>query len=255
MSHLVVVPQATPDPAPRPVRPRAWTGRRAVFASVGVVSALVLLNVLRHVLPAGTLWFAVGGTVALLAIARWSGLTWSQLGLSRDRVRCGLLWGGAAVLAVAAVYLVGLLVPVTRAAFLDARYQLEASDALLTAFLVIPVGTVLVEEVAFRSVLWGMLARHMTTMRTLLVSSTLFGVWHVLPSLDFAASRGLGDGIPGTTATVLVVLGTVAFTAIGGAVTGELRRRSGSVLASAGMHWATNALGVLFGLVAWQLVT
>jgi uncharacterized protein len=36
-------------------------------------------------------------------------------------------------------------------------------------------------------------------------------------------------------------------------VFGQLRRRSGSVLASAGAHWATNALGVLFGLLAWRL--
>jgi uncharacterized protein len=36
-------------------------------------------------------------------------------------------------------------------------------------------------------------------------------------------------------------------------VFGELRRRSGSVLASAGAHWATNALGVLVGLMAWRL--
>jgi membrane protease YdiL (CAAX protease family) len=40
---------------------------------------------------------------------------------------------------------------------------------------------------------------------------------------------------------------------IGGLVFGELRRRSGSVLAGVGAHWATNALGVLFGLVAWHL--
>jgi membrane protease YdiL (CAAX protease family) len=53
---------------------------------------------------------------------------------------------------------------------------------------------------------------------------------------------------------VLVVVGTVVFTALGGAVAGELRRRSGSLLASAGMHWATNGLGVLFGLMAWQFV-
>jgi membrane protease YdiL (CAAX protease family) len=53
---------------------------------------------------------------------------------------------------------------------------------------------------------------------------------------------------------VLIVLGTVAFTALGGVIAGELRRRSGSVLASAGMHWATNALGVLFALGAWHLV-
>jgi membrane protease YdiL (CAAX protease family) len=51
----------------------------------------------------------------------------------------------------------------------------------------------------------------------------------------------------------VVVPGSVALTTIGGLVFGELRRRSGSVLASAGAHWAFNALGVLFGLVAWRL--
>jgi len=54
-------------------------------------------------------------------------------------------------------------------------------------------------------------------------------------------------------AAFLAVVGTVVLTTIGGFVFGELRRRSGSVLASAGAHWATNALGVLFGLVAWHL--
>jgi membrane protease YdiL (CAAX protease family) len=125
----------------------------------------------------------------------------------------------------------------------------------MTAFVVIPFGTVLLEEVAFRSVLWGMLSRHMTTWRVILVSSSLFGMWHVLPSLDFAsANQGLSQAVPQPGAAIaLVVLGTVAFTAVGGVVAGELRRRSGSILASAGMHWATNALGVLFGLVAWRL--
>jgi hypothetical protein len=33
----------------------------------------------------------------------------------------------------------------------------------------------------------------------------------------------------------------------------ELRRRSGSLFASVGMHRATNAIGVLFGVVAWRL--
>jgi membrane protease YdiL (CAAX protease family) len=44
------------------------------------------------------------------------------------------------------------------------------------------------------------------------------------------------------------VAGTVALTTMGGLVFGELRRRSGSVLAGAGAHWATNGLGVLFGV-------
>lgn len=219
-----------------------------------VVTALAVLNVVNYLVPSVAVLLGVAATVALLALARASGLSWSHLGLSRARIRSGVLWGGGAILAVGAVYLAGVLMPATRTAFLDARYQLEVSDALRTAFLVIPLGTVLLEEIAFRSVLWGMLKRHMSTGWVLLVSSVLFGLWHVLPSLDFASARGLSDLGAGGTATLLVVLGTVGFTAAGGVVAGELRRRSGSVLASAGMHWATNALGVLFGVVAWRLV-
>jgi cbb3-type cytochrome oxidase subunit 1 len=84
----------------------------------------------------------------------------------------------------------------------------------------------------------------------------LGGLWHVLPSLDFAnGNQALNDAATGDRlrSTLLVTLGTVAFTALGGVVAGELRRRSDSVLASAGMHWATNGLGVVFGLFAWRL--
>jgi len=154
----------------------------------------------------------------------------------------------------AAVYLAGVLLPLTRTAFLDARYHLGVNGALLTAFVVIPVTTILFEEVAFRSVLWGMLARHTKTWRVLLISSALFGLWHVLPSVHAAAANhGIGDAVRGAGAGVLAAAGIVALTVIGGVVAGELRRRSGSVLASAGMHWATNSLGVLFGMFAWRL--
>jgi membrane protease YdiL (CAAX protease family) len=88
-------------------------------------------------------------------------------------------------------------------------------------------------------------------------TSALFGLWHVLPALGMAtANRAVGVAVrsAGGAATLLIVVGTVLFTAAGGLVAGELRRRSGSVLASAGMHWATNGLGVLFGLLAWHLV-
>jgi membrane protease YdiL (CAAX protease family) len=81
----------------------------------------------------------------------------------------------------------------------------------------------------------------------------LFGLWHVIPSLHVAGTnRGVSDAVGGA-GNPLAVVGTVVLTTIGGLVFGELRRRSGSVLASAGAHWATNALGVLFGLVAWHL--
>ena len=228
----------------------------ALIATGLVVAALATVNIAQHLLSSTT-WLGPVVAVALLAFARWNGLSWSQLGLHRDRLRSGLSWGLGAVGLVALVYLVGVFVPLTRPAFLDARYHLGLHGALFAAFVVIPLGTILLEEVAFRSVLWGMLARHATTWRVLLISSALFGLWHILPSLHVAtANQGIGDAVVGAgrAAGVLVIAGIVIFTALGGVVAGELRRRSGSVLASAGMHWATNSLGVLFGLVAWRLV-
>jgi CAAX protease family protein len=234
-----------------------WGRRAAVLGSLAVVAAIIGLNLALHLVPGAGLGLSVAAAAVLLLFARASGLSWTQLGLGRAHLRSGALWGGAVVLLVGTAYLVAVLLPSTRTAFLDERYRFGVSEALLTAFIVIPLGTILLEEVAFRSVLWGMLSRHMGTWRVLLVSSSLFGLWHVFPSLSFAsANQAFSDIVPtsGVATTVLAVVGTVLFTGLGGMVAGELRRRSGSVLASAGMHWATNSLGVLFGLVAWRLV-
>src|SRR5690606_13056202 len=132
--------------------------------------------------------------------------------------------------------------PATRAAFLDARYDLPTRDALITALVVIPLGTVFVEEVAFRGVLQGLLTQHRGVGWGLGVSSALFGFWHVLPSLGLVevnpAIRAIAGDSP--TAQALVVAGVVAFTTIAGLLLAELRRRSGSLLASGGLHWAVN---------------
>jgi membrane protease YdiL (CAAX protease family) len=244
---------------------RVVTGRRsahtrrqtAVLGTTLVVAALAVLNVAKHVLPGSGVTLSVAAAHALVAFARWTGLSWEQLGLGRDRLRPGAVWAGAAVGVVAAVYLLGVLLPATREAFLDPRYHMGASQAAVTAFVLIPLRTVLLEEVAFRSVLWGMLSRHMSSWAVVAVSSALFGLGHVLPSLSYASAHpGLDPwSETGALTTALVALGTVLFTAAGGVVAGELRRRSGSVVASVGMHWATNGLGVLFGLAAWRLVT
>jgi uncharacterized protein len=227
---------------------------RAVVSTAVVLCALVVMNLAEHVWHVGW-WMAPVAVVGLLAFARWTGLSWAQLGLAGGRWRAGLLWGLGAVAVVAVVYVVGMLLPATRSAFLDSRTHLGMSGALMSALVVIPVTTVLLEEVAFRSVLWGVLSRHTGGLRTLLISSALFGLWHLLPAFHMQGmNRGVGHAVgrAGGFATLLVVLGTVALTAAGGLVAGELRRRSGSLLASMGMHWATNGLGVLFGVFAWR---
>lgn len=237
--------------AVRPASPRRWDPR---LASGAAVAALAGLNVLNN-LAEPPWWVRPPEAVALLVFGRACGLGWGQLGLGRDHLAAGCRWGLGAAGVVGAVYAVGVLLPLTRPAFQDSRYHLPLPGVLRTAFLVIPLGTVLAEEIAFRGVLWALLGRHLPPARVLVSTSALFGLWHVLPSLHLAAANpAVSDATGGGGAAAAVaVVGTVVVTALGGLVFGALRRRSGSVLAPTGAHWATNALGVLFGALAWRL--
>jgi uncharacterized protein len=234
----------------RPVR------RTVLVTSGAVIIALAVLNVLFHELPGADFWLGLPCAAGLLALSRGIGLGWNELGLSRDRLKPGAIWAAAAILAVASVYAFAVLIPATRRAFLDSRYHVGVGDAFTTAFVRIPFGTIVFEEIAFRGVLWALFARLMSARYVVLATAGLFGLWHVLPSLHLAAANaGVADAVGGTGggASAWAVIGAVGVTTVGGVVFGEARRRSGSLLASAGLHWATNGLGVLFGLAAWHL--
>lgn len=215
-----------------------------ILAAVNVVD----IRVAHASLVAGPLTAA-----GLIAIARLAGLSWRDLGLGPGTWRPGLRWASIEIALVALVLAAGAALPATRNAFRDSRYHLGWGDALLTAFVLIPVGTVLLEEVAFRGVLWGLLRQAHGTTTATIGSSALFGLWHVLPSLSLATDNAaIGGAVgKGRSAQVLTELGTVAFTALAGVVFCELRRRSGSILASAGLHWAVNGLSVLAAAAVW----
>ena len=121
--------------------------------------------------------------------------------------------------------------------------------------MVIPLGTVLFEEVAFRGVLWGLLAHDFGVLVATMVSACLFGVWHVLPAMDLGRTHTSvrGPTTAGRRRVIITVLGTIAFTTIAGIIFAELRRRSGSLVAPIGLHWATNGLGVLAAARVWAI--
>ncbi|MGN6130877.1 MAG: CPBP family intramembrane glutamic endopeptidase [Nocardioidaceae bacterium] len=219
--------------------------------TITVVAALVVLNAAQDRLPARSVVPFVLAAGLLVAHARRRGLDWDELGLSPQRWGAGARWGGSAAAAVAAVWTAGVALPPTRAAFVDPRHEGSLREVLGTALVVVPLRTVLVEEVAFRSVLWGVLGRHTSDDTRRVVASASFGLWHVVPALRFAAARGVPPSDVRRTAGI--VLGTVAVTGAAGAVLGELRRRSRSVLAAAALHWAANGLGVLGGVAARRL--
>jgi membrane protease YdiL (CAAX protease family) len=116
---------------------------------------------------------------------------------------------------------------------------------------------VLLEEVAFRGVLWGLLRRARGTATATVVSSLLFGLWHALPSLGLASANQAISGTVGTgrSGELVTVLATIAFTGLAGVVFCELRRRSGSLLAPAGLHWSVNGFAVLASAAVWAWAT
>ena len=65
----------------------------------------------------------------------------------------------------------------------------------------VPLGTVLLEEVVFRSVLLGLLTSMYGTVAGVLGSAFLFGLWHILPALEMHDSHSLtsqlGSGLGG----------------------------------------------------------
>jgi membrane protease YdiL (CAAX protease family) len=228
--------------------PEVTDRRRLALLFPAVVLVLAAVNVADKYGPHHT-GLVAGPLVAvmLVLIARRSGLSWRDLGMSRHTLIPGLKYAVGAVLAVAVVYAIGIALPLTRPAFQDVRYHLHPGAALITAFIVVPLGTVLLEEVAFRGVLLGLVNRHRGAAWASITSSVLFGFWHILPSLRLnSANQAVGSAVgAGMTGRVLAVAGAVAFTATAGLLLCELRRRSGSLLAAAALHWATNGLGLL----------
>jgi uncharacterized protein len=227
------------------------------LAAVVTIVILAAVNVVDVRVPHAALVVGPACAALLLWLARLAGLSWAELGLGPGTWRPGLRWAGAEIAIVAAVLAAGAALPLTREAFRDNRYHLDLAQALLTAFVLIPLGTVLLEEVAFRGVLWGLVRRLRGTAAATAVSSALFGLWHVLPSLGLTTDNEAIGGAVGTgrSAQAVAVLGTVLFTAASGVVFCELRRRSGSLLASAGLHWATNGLSVLASAAVWAWAT
>jgi len=226
---------------------------RVDWAVAVVIAVLACVNVIDARVAHASLVLGPAAAAGLLAIARWAGLSWQELGLGGGTWRRGLIWASGAIAAVAVVLAAGAALPLTRGAFRDTRYHLGWGHVLLTAFVLIPLGTVLFEEVAFRGVLWGLLRRRRGTRAATAVSSALFGLWHVLPSLGLATDNEAVGTIlgRGTAGQAVSVLGTVLFTGLAGVVFCELRRRSGSVLAPAGLHGAANGLGVLAAASVW----
>ena len=221
-----------------------------------VIVVLIAFNIVNNrIAPQGhyLLW-AFGGSFGLLAIGLLDGNSWTNMGLGWSYLVPGFLWGVGCIIVVTVGYLVAATFRRWLNAMQDERVaELSGPRLMFQALVEVPFGTVLFEEIAFRAVLFSMLARRFGVVWAIIISAVLFGLWHVLPSIGtHEQSAALGSVVgKGRRGNILAVVLTVITTTIAGVVFAGLRLVSGSVIAPMGLHWATNGMGYFF---SWTVI-
>jgi len=220
-----------------------------------VIVVLVLTNLVAHfTTPWASVATVPAAAVGLVALLRFNGLGWAELGLGRDHWKSGVAYALGAIALVVMVIAVRVLLPLTRPMFMNNHYA-TISGALVASMIIIPLQTVIPEELAFRGVLHGALNRAWGFRGVALAGSLMFGLWHIATSLGLTSSnvgftRLFGGGVLGMLAGVTLA---VTATAVAGFVFSWLRRRSGSLIAPIALHWSLNGLGALAAALVWHL--
>ena len=220
-----------------------------------VVVVLVLTNLVAHfTTPWASVATVPAAAIGLVVLLRFNGLGWAELGLGRDHWKSGAAYALGAIALVVTVIAVCVLLPLTRPMFMNNHYA-TISGALVASMIIIPLQTVIPEELAFRGVLHGALNRAWGFRGVAVAGSLLFGLWHIATSLGLTSSnvgftRLFGGGVVGMLAGVTLA---VIATAVAGFVFSWLRRRSGSLIAPIALHWSLNGLGALAAALVWHL--
>ena len=219
---------------------RSRPGRDAAFAFT-LAAVLAAYNNLAGRQRWHEKWYPVvnlGATGAALAAAAASGLTAADLGLRPDRLASGMRCGGPPAAALAAGWLMLAAVPATRPVLGDQRITgLSWPEVAYQTGVRIPVGTVLWEETAFRGVLQAALRRALPGPAAIAVTSAVFGVWHIRPTIDALRINQVASG---PRAAWGPVTAAVAGTAAAGLLLSALRERSGSLAAPVLLHLTAN---------------
>lgn len=224
---------------------RRWALPAVLVVGLGVFAAARSLWIDGDAHP----WVNTVAGLVVLGIGFAVGLDRADLGLEGRTVGRGLRYGAALWALVATVLVVGALLPATRDSFQDDATVVSTGAMLRRALVVIPLGTALLEEAAFRGVLLGVCATRTTIWRAAWISSVAFGLWHIPPTVNSADGSGvIGDASRSGGSVALAVVGVVVAMTIAGMVFCWLRIRSRSLVAPFVAHWWINATAFF---VAW----
>jgi membrane protease YdiL (CAAX protease family) len=203
------------------------------------------------VLPGGS-WPFVAAGVALIAIALVvayrRGLDAASLGLSRTHLARGLLLGAFAGSSLALVSLAVMrLAPVItgQPIVYEPLYRVSGSELATHIAVLLPLGVVVPEELAFRGALFGLL-RRAGTRAAVVGSGAAFALWHAAVAVVTVGDTTLAAPSPWF---VPAVAGALVVVFVGGVALATLRLVARSLGASIAAHWTFNAL-LLVGLFA-----
>jgi membrane protease YdiL (CAAX protease family) len=223
-----------------------------VFHLVAILALAGYANVVANeVLDAS--WdipFNLGVLAVAVLVARRAGTTWTSMGLRPDRVKRGLMVGGSVIGVIVVGMAVAIAIPATRELFRDERIINNSIPwVLFQAFVRVPFATALYEEVLFRGIVFGMLVRRRSPLVAGLITSLLFGLWHVLPTLQTLETNPGGDLFTGAIGITVAIAGTIAGTAIAGLGFLWIRLYANSTYASVLAHIGANSVAMLASLV------
>jgi membrane protease YdiL (CAAX protease family) len=245
-------------------RPSCWLNRPpkphkthilhlfAILALVGYANIIAneVLDEVWHI-P-----FNLGILGVAILIARRAGTTWTTMGLRRDRIKRGVTVGGVVIAVIVAGVAIGIAMPATRELFRDDRIiESSVGWVLFQAFVRIPLATALYEEVLFRGIVFGMLIRRRSPLVAGLMTSVLFGLWHILPTLDTLQTSPAGDLFTGIVGLVVAIVGAIAGTFVAGLGFLWVRLYANSTYASVLAHIGTNSVAILGSLLVVHLLS
>ena len=230
--------------------------RRRHLALPAAILVLVFSNVLSNrVLP---IWAYVpwnlGMAFVLLGIAAHAGVGPVAVGLGirhwHRPVGVGLLLSGATALVLA----LGVALPASHDAFLDSRVaQAGVAQMLWIVLIQIPLGTVVLEEIAFRGVLPALLGAAPSIRwrwGPVLGASVLFGLLHILPSFGMNLANAAVGGLAGGDQLLTTSLAVLSM-AVAGVALCVVARLGKGVKTTMLLNWAINSLGFF---AAWLVL-
>jgi len=222
---------------------------KALFLS----TALVVYNIAVSLLPTKAHSFAyvplnvLAAAILLLWARRVATLSPAQLGFTPGYSSItSATWGIGIGLAIGLPILLVLLLFRSHLPLhsLEAFTSTGIPDLLWRIIIWVPFGTVMLEETAFRGVLFAVVEQDSGLQRALILSSVAFALWHI-----GVVIRGLATGNLGPQSAILAFLAISIVTFIAGLGLAFVRVRTSSLVGPMVIHWVVNSLVTL---ALWQ---